>query len=251
MMFNNSQILKICIIFLGVVVLSVILYKIITKIFSPPSGVNLDLMFPPYDCPTNNQTMIDLGMIKAITDAAKKYKGKLDPNDPTNNPFQIKYSVYNLYDDSYINGLINAYKAGVYVQVLIQITQLQAGYNPTYAMFKKAGLHVQDDLYKDNQETITDKTQFDSLNLIGIKPRGSLMHCKTRYYKIGTSGEDIQIGDKSRKVTEAIVTGSFNPECAATDNNEFLVVLTTDNAKTPQTIQNYMSIYEYVKRDKK
>ena len=65
------------------------------------------MFFPPYDCPTADQTMIDLQMIDNVTKAAKAYKGKLDPYDP-NNPFQIKYSVYNLYDESYLKGLIKS-----------------------------------------------------------------------------------------------------------------------------------------------
>jgi len=69
----------------------------------PPSGpttpadVDIDMFFPPYDCPTETQTMIDIGMINAVTLAAKASNTKLNPNDPSN-PFQIKYSVYNLYE---------------------------------------------------------------------------------------------------------------------------------------------------------
>ena len=85
-------------------------------------------------------------------------------------------------------------------------------------------------IYTQSQRDCT-KVQLDGAaqrNLIPIDPKGSLMHCKTRYYKFGGSPQSIPIGDKTRKITEAVVTGSFNPECSATKNNEYLLVLSTD-----------------------
>ena len=80
-------------------------------------------------------------MINAVTSAAKASNTKLDPND-SSNPFQIKYSVYNLYDKPYLDALIDAYKAGVFVQVLIHLTEEDAGYNNIFSIFKDAGLQV-------------------------------------------------------------------------------------------------------------
>ena len=196
-------------------------------------------------------------MILAVTKAAIKYNQqsgnkKTDANDP-NNPFQIKYSVYNLYDDSYVHSLINAYKAGVYVQVLVNKSSLVGkGYNHTYEEFEACGLSVQKPENTSSQKTITikNKHEFDTLNLILIEPRGSLMHCKTRYYKFGPDAVPVNIGDVNKNITEAVVTGSFNPECAATTNNEYLIVLSSSKTKTPDTIQSYLRIYDYVKHDK-
>jgi len=207
-----------------------------------------DMFFPPYDCPTGDQTMIDLQMIEKVTDAAKLYqsKGKLNPNDPTN-PFQIKYSVYNLFNVSYLTGLMNAYNAGVYVQVLIQYTQVNELYNHIWANFNKNGMKLLD-TKSETQKDITDKTQFDTLNLIPINI-GHLMHVKTRYYKFGPDGNTVTIGGKNKHVKECVVTGSFNPECSATKNNEFLIVLSSDKDETPTIINNYLRIYEFTKRE--
>ncbi len=219
----------------------------------PPSGpitpadVDIDMFFPPYDCPTKTQTMIDIGMINAVTSAAKASKTKLDPNDPSN-PFQIKYSVYNLYDNQYLYALIDAYKAGVFVQVLIHLAEEEAGYNNIFYTFQDCGLGVLGSKAK-SQRNCT-KVQLDTLNLIPIDPKGSLMHCKTRYYKFGGSSHAIQIGDKMRTITEAVVTGSFNPECSATKNNEYLLVLSTDETTTPNTIKSYLRMYDFVKHEK-
>ena len=152
----------------------------------PPSGpttpadVDIDMFFPPYDCPTETQTMIDIGMINAVTSAAKANNTKLNPNDPSN-PFQIKYSVYNLYDNQYLYALIDAYKAGVFVQVLIHLAEEDAGYNNIFYTFKDCGLTVLDS--KTQSQRDCTKVQLDGAaqpNLIPIDPKGSLMHCKTR-----------------------------------------------------------------------
>jgi len=201
----------------------------------PPSGpttpadVDIDMFFPPYDCPTETQTMIDIGMINS-------------------NPFQIKYSVYNLYDNQYLYALIDAYKAGVFVQVLIHLAEEDAGYNNIFYTFKDCGLTVLS-LNTQSQRDCT-QAQLNALNLIPIDPKGSLMHCKTRYYKFGGSSHAIQIGDKKRTITEAVVTGSFNPECSATKNNEYLLVLSTDETTTPNTIKSYLRMYDFVKHEK-
>ncbi len=216
---------------------------------------NFDMFFPPYDCPTADQTMIDLQMIQKVIDSAKASNIKLNPHDP-NNPFQIKYSVYNLYDKSYLNGLINAFQAGVYVQVLIQYTQAQAvGYNHIWSNFHDRGMNVLKMNFQkggatttQTQKDITDKEQFVTLNLIPINIT-KLMHIKTRYYKFGPDGSDVVIDGKTKHIKECIVTGSFNPECAATLNNEFLFVISSNEDKTPTIIANYLRIYEFTKRE--
>ncbi|GAF97013.1 unnamed protein product, partial [marine sediment metagenome] len=80
------------------------------------------------------------------------------------------------------------------------------------------------------------------------------MHCKTRYYKFGGIAQKVTIGDKMRTITEAVVTGSFNPECSATDNNEYLLVLSTwqirDPNASPDTIKSYLRMYDFVKHEK-
>ena len=222
----------------------------------PGGDTDLDLFFPPYDCPIDNETMIDLGMIRAVTKAAlaaQKSGPKLNPDNP-NNPFQIKYCVYNLYDMAYLTLLINARKANVYVQLLVFAKQIQpefASYNKIYTTLQKARFNVQSKI-TDTQLQATE-ADLDRLNLIGItltkstKGGGKLMHCKTRYYKFG-SPYPVQIGDKFKTISEAIVTGSFNPECSATSNNEYLVVLTGKTVGASAVIQDYLTIYNYVKK---
>ena len=171
---------------------------------------------------------------------------KLGHNVPTN-PFQIKYSVYNLYDMAYLTPLIAAYNAGVFVQILIHLTEEDAHYNHIFNTLKKAGLQTLDNETQSQRDC--NKIQLATLNLIPIDPKGSLMHCKTRYYKFGGVVMPVQIGDKKRYISEAVVTGSFNPECSATNDNEYLLVLSNPTTTTPDTIKSYLRIYDFVKHE--
>ena len=119
----------------------------------------------------------------------------------------------------------------MFVQVLIHLAEEEAGYNNIFYTFKDCGLKVLDS--KAQSQRNCTKAQLDTLNLIPIDPKGSLMHCKTRYYKFGGIAQKVTIGDKMRTITEAVVTGSFNPECSATDNNEYLLVLSTWQIRDP------------------
>lgn len=236
---------------IALIISSLVLHNKLSGSGAPVSDKGFDMFFPPYDCPTGDQTMVDLQMIQKVTDAAKAFSGKLDPHDPKN-PFQIKYSVYNLYDKSYLTGLINAFKAGVYVQVLIQYTQEEKpikskDYNHIYIEFKKEKLSVLPDR-NDTQRDITNKEDFNTLNLIPINIT-KLMHVKTRYYKFGQNGATVIIDGKTKHINECVVTGSFNPECAATTNNEFLFVISSNKDKTPVIITNYLRIFEFTKRE--
>lgn len=222
--------------------------------------LSFDMFFPPYECPTEYQTNIDIGMLDAIIASAQKYiskNGKLPGNDE-NNPYQIKYCVYNLYDDGYVERLIEAFNLGIYVQVLIDYDEVKTKpkpkqYNFTISILTKARFNIIQDVkgVTQSQRDIINKGKvknLDKLNLIPIDI-GKLMHCKTRYYKFGDV-TSVNVGKGiTKSIKECIVTGSFNPECAATNNNEFLLVLSSSNNTTPDIIKNYLRIYNYVRQD--
>lgn len=54
---------------------------------------------------------------------------------------QILFCVYNLLDYTYLNPLVDAFNAGVFVQVLMDDGNVQKPYVPTLKFFQNSGLN--------------------------------------------------------------------------------------------------------------
>jgi len=158
----------------------------------------------------------DLVLLQKVIAAAKAAKaaGTMSTEIPgPNSDFVILFCVYNLLDYTYLNPLVDAFNAGVFVQVLMDDGNVQKPYVPTLKFFQKSGLNVPD--IKATQKTLT-PAQKASLNLVPIK-EGGLMHMKLRYFRWRDQS--------SKAVEEAVVSGSFNPENTAAGNDDTLMVI--------------------------
>ena len=87
------------------------------------------VLFAPFSNDTKNnilatqkELLTELDYINLITNLRKKDK-KTPKGQKVNNPYKIKYCVYNLLSVSIVKALNNAIKYGVYVQVLIDSAQ--------------------------------------------------------------------------------------------------------------------------------
>eukprot|EP00729_Bicosta_minor_P002855 gene2855-35273_t len=184
-----------------------------TCAFGPKPGSDaITTFFAPYDvapspmAPSNSnytELQTDLVLLQKVIAAAKAAKaaGTMSTEIPgPNSDFVILFCVYNLLDYTYLNPLVDAFNAGVFVQVLMDDGNVQKPYVPTLKFFQNSGLNVPD--IKATQKTLT-PAQKASLNLVPIK-EGGLMHMKLRYFRWRDQS--------SKAVEEAVVSGSFNPE---------------------------------------
>jgi len=92
-------------------------------------------------------------------------------------------------------------------------TNLKEEYVPTWQIFHDAGMKVTA-TKNVTQRTLSLEEKL-TLNLIGADV-GSLMHMKLRYFR--------WLDNATAPVSEAVVTGSLNPEVTATINDDTLVV---------------------------
>jgi hypothetical protein len=130
----------------------------------------LHTYFAPYDDPIQHE----LTLIREIIEA-KKADPRTFPDGE--NPFQIQYAVYNLRNPDVVNALMDAARAGVDVQVLIEHHQLDPAktWNTTDETLIAAGFE-----FSATHKGLND-AQKKELDLIGIQGSG-LMHLKTRLF---------------------------------------------------------------------
>lgn len=185
----------------------------------------LRTMFAPYD-PTIATELALLGEVIA----AKKADPKTFADGE--NPYSIKYAVYNLRSPEVIEKLVEAHQAGVDVQVLIEDHQLDAEktWNVADERLREGGFS-----FSPTHKRLNDE-QRKELDLIGIKGSG-LMHLKTRLFSYPDPATGAPV--------ERLMTGSMNPGDAAPRNDETLH-LTTD----PQLISRYRAKYDAVLEDR-
>jgi hypothetical protein len=194
--------------------------------FLPASGETVldNLFFAPYD--KTRDLLTDLTLAKTVRDACLKDKANCN-GQGSSNPYQILWSVYNVLDLDYLHPLIDAYKAGVHVQVLIEFTQLSEPYIPTYDLFKNHSMRVAPSRYDTNKNL--SQSVLMSLNLVGVDTQqktnfsagSGIMHMKMRYFAWQ---------DEHGKRNERVVSGSMNPEDTAVFNEETLYITSNQRA---------------------
>ena len=146
------------------------------------------------------------------------------------NPFRIRYAVYNLDNPYLAEALADAEDANVDVQILIESDQLDPARD----------YNIQDDyLVSRGFELAPAHTQLDAAgrvtaDLIGIR-RSGLMHLKTRLY----TWNDAETGQS----TTRLVTGSLNPGNLSMQNDETLHYIAQ-----PELIARYQAKYDAVLR---
>jgi len=177
----------------------------------------LEVFFTPDD----PAVTLELSRIDRVVRARQKDTARYEEGA---NPFRILYAVYNLSHSGIVERLIQAERAGVDVQVLIEADQLDKPWNTVAARFGAGGLEVLKDY------TGASAAQLARADLVGIKEKG-LMHLKLRLFE--TPGE------------RTLLTGSYNPNQSAGANEENLQVITE-----AALIDRYAAAYEAVLHDR-
>lgn len=154
---------------------------------------------------------------------------KADPKvyTPQENPFRIEYAVYNMSDKEVIARLIEAAKANVRVQVLIDAGQIgpHKPFNRVVETLVAAGFsHAESQLGLSQEERETkDIVEIDL-------PGQALFHFKARYYR--------SIDPSTGAVRERLLTGSHNPQVAAHKNDESL-----HRIDDPRIVKRYVDAF--------
>lgn len=154
-----------------------------------PPGATLDRDFQVFFAPDEPMMSVEMAMLQSVIDARKADTREFTVD---NNPYRIRYAVYNLRARQVVDSLVQAHRAGVAVQVLVDARQMGDDYpwNTAYKYLERQGFEV----YK-SQKRLTDE-QRRSANVVGIEIEG-YMHLKTRLFE--------QPGQA------ALLTGSANP----------------------------------------
>lgn len=170
-----------------------------------PEDVQVATLFSPDENPLG----ADLGLIQRVVEARAADPAVYPEGQ---NPFSIRYAVYNLAHPALLEALAGAEARGVDVQILIEDEQLDPGrsYNTADELLVARGF----ELVRDHRDL--DDTTRRTADLIGVVGEG-LMHLKTRLYS--------WIDPATGLGAVRLVTGSMNPGDLAVFNDETLHVI--------------------------
>lgn len=180
--------------------------------------VEFEAMFAPDD-PVNT---VERGMIQRVVD--ERLNDARDFREGEN-PYRIRYAVYNLRNPLIVDALADAEEAGVDVQVLIDAAQLDPArtWNVADEVLIERGFEFEPDHRNLSGERLV------TADLVGIEGSG-LMHLKMRLYET-----------PSRR---AILSGSLNPGDKAVLNEETLHLI-----RDPAIVERYAKAYDVVLSD--
>jgi hypothetical protein len=182
-----------------------------------PAACTLARPLEVFFTPDDPVVTLELSRIDRVVAARQKDPAEYAEGE---NPFRIRYAVYNLSHAEIVAGLIEAERSGVDVQVLIEADQVDKPWNTIAARFERGGLEVLKD-YRG-----AGAAKLSTADLVGIKEKG-LMHLKLRLFE--TPEE------------RAVLTGSYNPNQSAGANEENLHLI-RDGA----VIDRYAAAYDSV-----
>lgn len=181
--------------------------------------------------PGNAALELELGSIDAVVAARRA-----DPKtySATENPYRIEYAIYNMTDKTVINRLIDASRAGVQVQVLIDAGQIgpEKPFNTVVKDLVAGGFtHAETQKGLSAEERLTK-------NIVEIDmPGDALFHFKARYF----SYPDPATGAPR----ETLLTGSHNPQNSAHKNDESL-----HRISDPAVVKKYTDAMHALRDDK-
>jgi hypothetical protein len=191
--------------------------------FNPlPQEANLEAAFQVLFAPDDPVASLELELIRLVKEARLADENSYTEKD---NPYKIRYAVYNLRNTAITEQLISAHKSDVDVQIILEADQLDPArtWNTMDERLIEAGFEFvadHDDL--DDQARIT-------ADLIGIDDWG-LMHLKTRLFF-------------TPKWSKAL-SGSLNPGDHAMFNEETLHLI-----NDADLISAYHQAYQAVRDD--
>jgi len=185
-----------------------------------PDGVDLDAEFEALFCPDDPVVTLELALIDRVRDAFAAHGTTYDEGD---NPFSIRYAVYNLRNADVVEHLVAAHEEGVDVQLLVEADQLDEARTWNWAdeYLVEHGFEFVPD-----HRSITDD-EIVTADLVGIDDPSGLMHLKARLY--ATPGGT------------TLLTGSMNPGDNAVLNDETLHLI-----NDPRIVERYAGVYDAV-----
>jgi hypothetical protein len=187
-----------------------------------PSDAALDRPFEALFAPDDPVNTIERSLIAEVVEARAADDRDFAEGE---NPYRIRYAVYNLRNPRIVEDLADAEEAGVDVQILIESDQLdpERTWNTADERLVERGF----ELVADSDEMSGD--QFATADLIGIDDSG-LMHLKTRIYETPSA--------------RRVLSGSLNPGDNAVMNEETLHLINDD-----ELISRYVGAYDAVLHD--
>ncbi|MBI3181074.1 MAG: hypothetical protein HYZ28_02910 [Myxococcales bacterium] len=165
----------------------------------------------------------ELALLDEIIAARKADRRTLGASE---NPYRIEYAIYNMTDPEVIGRLIEAARAGVKVQVLIDANQIgpHKPHNTVVNELTSAGF-----THAESHKGLSAEERRD-LQVIEIDmPGEGLFHFKSRYFAFP---------EASGRLKETLLTGSHNPQSSAHKNDESLHKITE-----PALIKKYVEAY--------
>ncbi len=184
-----------------------------------------ETFFAPYD----DTRKVELGLLDEVIAARKADPATYADGE---NPFQIRYAVYNISSREILEKLVEADKSGIDVQILIEDHQLdpEKYWNVADEFLQGNGFSFEADHTKLSPE------ERKTTDLIGIK-NDNLMHLKSRIITY----PDPETGQTVKK----LLTGSMNPGESAVNNDENLSLISD-----PDVVDRYIEMYEAVRDGK-
>jgi len=189
--------------------------------FAPlPAGAALDRPLEALFAPDDPVVTLELALIDEVIKARKA--DSQSPLAEGQNPYRIRYAVYNLRNDKIIARLGDAHADGVDVQILMESDQLDPDrtWNQADEILAARGF----ELVTDHRQ-LTAQTRV-SADLVGIKASG-LMHLKARIF--------------DRPGGRRVLSGSMNPGDNAVANEETLHLV-----NDPTLTARYAAAFEAV-----
>lgn len=183
-------------------------------------GTSLDGPFAALFAPDDPVVTVELALIAEVraareADAFTYLEGE--------NPYRVRYAVYNLRNPVIVAALADAADVGVDVQILIEDKQLDPSrtWNTADEELIARGFE-----FAPSHRGLTDR-ELETADLIGITG-SALMHLKTRIYETPSS--------------LAVLSGSMNPGDNATMNEETLHLI-----RDPALCARYLRAYDAVR----
>lgn len=185
-----------------------------------PARADLSQPFEALFAPDDPVVSVELALIQEVIDARQAAAGTFDEGE---NPFSIRYAVYNLRNPVVAEKLIEAHQIGVDVQVLLEADQLDPDrtWNTMDELLIEAGFE-----FVASHTELTASTRITA-DLIGITG-SSLMHLKSRIFATPNG--------------KAVISGSMNPGDNAVYNEETLHLI-----RDPAVVARYEEGYEAVR----
>lgn len=189
-------------------------------------SVSSEAVLKTYFAPYDDMRKVELSFLDEII-AARKADPKTYPEGE--NPYQIRYAVYNISSRDILEKLVEADRAGIGVQILIEDHQLDPDkfWNDADEFLRSRGFSFADDHTKLSPE------ERKHTQLLGIK-NDNLMHLKSRIMTY----PDPETGQPVKK----LLTGSMNPGESAVQNDENLSLISD-----PKIVDRYVQMFEAIR----